>query len=66
MKRQKPLIGGEVAQFVGWFWRVFYAMGCNLFYAVLIFPLNAMTEGRFCSIVWRFFYNIDDAALQQC
>ena len=43
MKRQKPSIGQEVARFVGWSWRVFCAMGCNLFNPVLIFPLNAMT-----------------------
>ena len=47
MKRQKPSIGQEVARFVarfvGWSWRVFCAMGCNLFNPVLIFPSNAMT-----------------------
>ena len=62
MKRQKPLIGREVARFAGWSWRVFCAVGCNLFYPVLIFPSNAMTEGSFCSIIWQFFKIIDDAA----
>ncbi|MFL2841627.1 MAG: hypothetical protein ACJ0BH_02975 [Candidatus Puniceispirillaceae bacterium] len=33
-------------------WHVFCAMGYNLFYPVLIFLLNAMTEGRFCTMIW--------------
>jgi hypothetical protein len=39
----------------GWFWRGFYAMGCNLFGATLIFPFNAMTDGGFCSMIWQVF-----------
>jgi hypothetical protein len=30
-------------------------MGCNLFYATLIFPFNAMTDGGFCSMIWQVF-----------
>jgi hypothetical protein len=55
MRRQEPFKGREVARFAGWFWRGFYAMGCNLFGATLIFPFNAMTDGGFCSMIWQVF-----------
>ena len=58
-------IGREVAPFAGWSWRVFCAMGCKLFYAVLVFPLNAVTEGGFCSMILQLFKIIDDAAWHQ-
>ena len=62
MKRQKPFTGWEVTRFAGQSWRVFCAMGCNLFYPVLIFLLNAMTEGKFCTMIWYFYEIIDDSA----
>ena len=48
----KPFTGRKVTRFAGWPWRVICTMGCNLFYPVLIFLLNAMTEGRFCTMIW--------------
>lgn len=62
MKLQKPVIGREVAQFVAWSWRVFCAMGCDIFYPALIFSLNAVTDAGFCIMIWQFFTILDDAA----